>query len=115
VRQFNSAWFRFFLSYDPRPALEAVTVPVLAVFGEKDLQVPPAQSAPEIEAAFERAGHADATVLVLPGLNHLFQEAETGSPTEYQQIEQTMSPAVLEAVSSWILQRFGPGTTISDR
>ena len=115
VRQFNSAWFRFFLSYDPRPALEAVTVPVLAVFGEKDLQVPPAQSAPEIEAALERAGHADATVLVLPGLNHLFQEAETGSPTEYQQIEQTMSPAVLEAVSSWILQRFGPGTTISDR
>lgn len=108
VKQMNSVWFRFFLGYDPRPALEAVTVPVLALFGEKDLQVPPSQSAPEMEAAFERSGHSDATVLVLPGLNHLFQEAETGEMTEYAQIEQTMSPAALQAISSWIQERFGP-------
>ena len=67
VRQFNSAWFRFFLSYDPRPALEAVTVPVLAVFGEKDLQVPPAQSAPEIEAAVHRICQASGRTTVLNG------------------------------------------------
>ena len=111
----NSVWFRFFLGYDPRPALEAVTVPVLALFGEKDLQVPPSQSAPEMEAAFERAGHSAATVLVLPGLNHLFQEAETGSPSEYAQIEQTMSPTALQAISSWIQERFGAGATIRER
>jgi pimeloyl-ACP methyl ester carboxylesterase len=115
VTQMNSVWFRFFLGYDPRPALEAVTVPVLALFGEKDLQVPPSQSAPEMEAAFERAGHSDATVLVLPGLNHLFQEAETGSPSEYAQIEQTMSPTALQAISSWIQERFGAGATIRER
>jgi len=108
VQQFNSPWFRFFLRYDPRPVLERVKVPVLAVIGEKDLQVPSQLNIPEIERAFERGGNEDATVRMLPGLNHLFQEAETGSPAEYAQIEQTMSPLLLEAVSSWILERFGP-------
>lgn len=107
VRQMNTPWFRFFLAHDPRPALEALTVPVLALFGERDLQVPPAQSAPEIEAAFSRAGLADATVIVLPGLNHLFQEARTGNPTEYGRIKETFNPLVLDAVSAWILERFG--------
>lgn len=107
VRQFNSPWFRFFLHHDPRPALESVKVPILALFGGKDLQVPPSLNIPEIERAFERGGNPDATVRMLPGLNHLFQEAETGSPSEYGQIEQTMSPILLETVSDWILERFG--------
>ena len=107
VAQMNSAWFQLFLEYDPRDALSRLTVPVLAVFGGKDLQVPPEQSADEVETALARAGNRDATVVVLPGLNHLFQEAETGHPGEYQQIEETMSPVALETVSSWILERFG--------
>lgn len=106
VAQMNSPWFRFFLHHDPRPALEAVEVPVLALFGERDLQVPPQQSAQAVEDAL---GHnTDALVEVLPGLNHLFQEAETGSPAEYQKIEQTMSPVALERVGAWIMKRFGP-------
>ena len=109
VAQFNSPWFRFFLHHDPRPALERLDVPVLSLIGEKDPQVPHGLNNPEIEAAFERGGNPDATVRMLPGLNHLFQEAETGSPAEYQQIEETMNTAALEAVSAWILERFGPG------
>jgi len=111
IAQLNSPWFRYFLHYDPRPVLEQVTVPILALFGEKDLQVPPAQSAGEVEQALERGGHQDATVQIIPGLNHLFQEAETGLPTEYQQIEQTFSPDALRLVSEWIVKRFGPGRT----
>jgi pimeloyl-ACP methyl ester carboxylesterase len=107
VAQMNSPWFRFFVHYDPAPALERVSVPVLALFGEKDLQVPPLQSAEAVENGL--SGNPDATVEVLPGLNHLFQEAPTGAPSEYQNIEQTMSPAALSAVSDWILARFGPG------
>ena len=107
VQQMNSPWFRFFLHYDPRPALEATRVPVLALIGGKDLQVPAEQNIPEITAAFERGGNSDATVRTLPGLNHLFQEAGTGSPAEYQQIEQTMSPIALEVVGNWIVERFG--------
>jgi len=107
IQQMNTPWFRFFLHHDPRPALEQLSVPVLAIVGEKDLQVPPKQSVPEIEAAFARGGNPDATVQVLPGLNHLFQEADTGAPSEYQRIEETFNAAALELVSSWILERFG--------
>ena len=109
IAQLNSPWFRFFLHHDPRPALERLDVPVLSLIGEKDLQVPHALNNPEIEAAFGRGGNPDATVRTLPGLNHLFQEAETGSPAEYQRIEETMNAVALEAVSEWILERFGPG------
>ena len=114
IQQLNTPWFRFFLEYDPRPALESMTAPVLSLIGGKDLQVPYQQNMPEIEAAFSRSGHPDATVRMLPGLNHLFQESETGSPSEYQNIEQTFSPEALDIVSSWIRERFS-GTSISDR
>lgn len=106
VRQVNSPWFRFFLTYDPRPALERVKVPVLALNGGKDLQVPPELDLREVKAALERGGNPDATVRMLPGLNHLFQKASTGSPSEYATIPETMDPTALEAVGSWILQRF---------
>jgi hypothetical protein len=106
VNQFNSPWFRFFLHYDPRPVLKQVSVPVLAIFGEKDLQVPHDLNVPEIEAAFERGNNEAATVRVLPGLNHLFQQAESGAPSEYQQIEETFNQSALELVSSWILKQF---------
>tara|TARA_B110000116_G_C16550387_1_gene452850 strand:+ start:265 stop:441 length:177 start_codon:yes stop_codon:yes gene_type:complete len=52
------------------------------------------------EAGISRSGHPDATVRMLPGLNHLFQESEAGSPSEYQNIEQTSNPEALDIVSS---------------
>lgn len=106
IRQVNSPWFRFFLTYDPRPTLEKVRVPVLALNGSLDLQVPAESNLHEVEAALKRGGNADVTARLLPGLNHLFQTAHTGSPSEYAQITETMSPVALEAVSSWILERF---------
>jgi pimeloyl-ACP methyl ester carboxylesterase len=109
VAQVNSPWMRFFLTYDPRPTLEKVHVPVLALDGEKDLQVPPKQDLTEIEAALRRGGNKDVTTELLPGLNHLFQHATTGSPSEYAQIEETFAPEAMQIVSSWILARFGPG------
>jgi pimeloyl-ACP methyl ester carboxylesterase len=106
VRQVNSRWFRFFLPFDPRPTLERVEVPVLALIGEKDLQVPADVNLREVRAALERGGNPDVTTTMLPSLNHLFQEAQTGAPSEYGQISQTMSPVALDAISSWILERF---------
>ncbi len=107
VQQINSPWFRFFLPFDPRPTLERVEVPVLALFGEKDLQVPAEVNLREVRAALERGGNPDATTTMLPTLNHLFQESVTGAPSEYGGISQTMSPVALEAISSWITERFG--------
>ncbi len=101
-------WFRYLFSYDPRPVLARVSVPILALFGEKDVQVPPGQNVPPMQAAL--AGNGDATVRVVPGVNHLFQRAETGLIAEYGRIEETMAPAVLEETATWIVQRFGrPG------
>lgn len=85
-----------------------MTVPVLALAGENDLQVPPEQNLPAIRAALERARNRDATVRALPGLNHLLQPSRTGAPAEYGTSEVTMADEALEAISSWILERFGP-------
>jgi len=96
-------WFRFFLCYDPAPALEQVTCPVLALNGEKDLQVDPAQNLGGIEAALKKAGNSNFKVKKLEGLNHLFQTCEAGTPSEYGKIEETFSPVALKEVSDWIL------------
>ena len=107
VLTLSSRWFRFFYDYDPRPALRKVRVPVLAVNGELDTQVPVEQDLPAIEQALREGKNPDVTVRRMPGLNHLFQTAKTGSPTEYATIDETMSPAVLDLVTQWILERFG--------
>jgi pimeloyl-ACP methyl ester carboxylesterase len=96
-----SDWYRAFLRSDPVPALRALRVPVLALNGSLDLQVPPSQNLPPIRAAL--AGNRDATVTELPGLNHLFQTATTGSIAEYRQIEETIAPIVLTTMGDWIL------------
>jgi hypothetical protein len=96
-------WFRFFLSYDPKPTLLKVRVPVLAVWGEKDLQVPPRQNLPLVEEGLEAGGNRDHTIRELPGLNHLLQTAKTGSPEEYAQIAETMSSVALQLIGDWIV------------
>jgi fermentation-respiration switch protein FrsA (DUF1100 family) len=100
---------RFFLTYEPSTALQKVHVPVLALNGSKDLQVPPKQNLAAIRQALQDAGNKDVTIRELPGLNHLFQTAGTGSPSEYATIEETMSPVALQTIADWINERFGSG------
>lgn len=104
VKQILSPWFRFFVKYDPRPTLEQVTVPVFALNGGKDLQVDPKQNLPEIEKALKNGGNKNFKIMELPGLNHLFQPATTGSPTEYSTIDTTISEDVLKIMKDWILE-----------
>jgi hypothetical protein len=105
IEQVTSPWFRFFVQHDPAPALRQVDVPVLALYGSKDLQVPPAQNVEPMREALRSSPSNDVTVRVLDGLNHLFQPADTGLPSEYAQIETTMAPRALRAVSSWIREQ----------
>jgi pimeloyl-ACP methyl ester carboxylesterase len=102
-----SPWFRHFLDYDPRPALRKVTCPVLALNGEKDVQVPAEVNLKAIAAALKEAGNKDVTTLQLPNLNHLFQTCKTGSVTEYAAIEETLAPVALETIADWISKRAG--------
>jgi fermentation-respiration switch protein FrsA (DUF1100 family) len=102
ITQITSPWFRYFLTYDPAAALRKVTCPVLVLNGSLDKQVLPDQNLPAIRKALEEAGNQHFEIDELPGLNHLFQTAKTGSPAEYAQIEETMSPVPLEKMAEWI-------------
>jgi hypothetical protein len=103
IRPLLTPWMRFFLSYDPRPTLRQLTCPVLAINGEKDLQVLPKENLAAIRSALEQGGNRDALVKELPGLNHLFQTCSLCTVAEYMRIEETMAPAALEEISQWIL------------
>lgn len=107
VQSVNTPWFRYFLTYEPAETIERVTVPVLAINGENDLQVPYEENLREIEAALRRGGNTEYKIHALPGLNHLFQYSDTGSPTEYQAIEETWSVEVMELIADWILETVG--------
>lgn len=99
-------WFQFFIRHDPRQALRKVKVPVLALFGGLDTQVIDTQNRPAVEAALEEAGNTDVTARSMPGLNHMFQHAETGGVGEYAEIDETISPEVLDIIFEWIQERF---------
>jgi len=100
-----SPWFKFFLTYDPRPTLSKVSCPVLAINGSKDLQVSPKENLEAIEEALIAGGNKNYLIKELSDLNHIFQTAETGSPDEYARIEETISPVTLELIGDWILEQ----------
>ncbi|MDT7857309.1 alpha/beta hydrolase [Rubrivirga sp. S365] len=97
-------WERYFIAYDPVPALRALRVPALAVFGGLDRQVRADDNVPAMRAALADAP-AGSDVVVFEGLNHLFQPTETGDPAEYGRIDSSYAPAVMEAVADWITAR----------
>ncbi|MHC4320278.1 MAG: alpha/beta hydrolase family protein, partial [Planctomycetota bacterium] len=109
VAQLESPWLRYFMEHDPAPVLERVRCPVLALNGTLDLQVPWKENLEAIREALERGGNEDVTARELPGLNHLFQHAETGLVLEYGRLEETFSVEVLELMATWILKRVGGG------
>ncbi len=98
-------WFQFFIVFDPATVWEKVKCPVLALNGEKDLQVDPVQNLPAIQAALKKGKNKEVTVRILPGLNHLFQHAESGSVAEYEKIEETFAPEAMQAIAEWLRAR----------
>ena len=67
-----------------------------------DMQVDSKENLEAIEKAMIFAGNSKYTIDEIPGVNHLFQTATTGSPNEYSKIEETISPVVLDKISTWI-------------
>jgi pimeloyl-ACP methyl ester carboxylesterase len=104
VAGINTPWFKNFLVYNPYPTLTKITCPVLALNGEKDLQVPPKSNLEAIKNALTEGGNINFETIELENLNHLFQNCETGAVAEYAQIEETISPEVLEIIKDWILE-----------
>ncbi|MBX2997904.1 MAG: alpha/beta fold hydrolase [Caldilineaceae bacterium] len=101
----QSPWYRFFIAYDPAEDLAQISVPVLAIFGGLDLQVPAEANADAVRAAAEAAGNEDVTIEIIPNANHLFQAAETGGVDEYSLLAPEFVPGFLELISEWLLAR----------
>jgi len=106
MQQFESPWFQSFVQLEPSDWLTRVQCPTLALIGSLDFQVPPDANLPAIREAL--AHNPDATVEELPGLNHLFQTAETGMLDEYAVIEETFAPAALDKVAAWVVEKARP-------
>ncbi|HET6931833.1 MAG TPA: alpha/beta fold hydrolase [Candidatus Acidoferrum sp.] len=96
----TTRWERYFLAYDPAPALARLTVPVLALNGSLDVQVPAKENLAAAREALRN--NPKATAMELAGMNHLLQEAKTGAPSEYNDIEETISPAALKIITDWL-------------
>src|SRR5690606_12379597 len=95
-------WMRYLLAYDPATTVARLNIPILAINGEKDVQVDAAQNLAGFDKLLKQAGNSDYEIVSLPNLNHLFQTAKTGSVAEYAQIEEAIAPEVLKVMTEWI-------------
>lgn len=103
VSQLSTPYMRYFLSIDVSPLLGGITCPVMALNGTMDKQVDCEKNLGVLRKAFPSAPHR---IEACKGLNHLFQHCKTGQDAEYEQIEETFSPEVIDSMGDWILGLF---------
>jgi len=106
VAPLSNPWMRRFIAFEPKDFLQNLTIPVLAINGLKDTQVDGLTNLNAIAEIMATNGNEDVTITPLLDLNHLFQPADTGAPTEYGNIDITFDPAALEAIGSWLAARY---------
>ena len=104
-KQVTNAWFRYFIAFNPDEYVAKVKIPVLAINGSLDFQVPAKENLEAIKKSLIKAKNKNFETYEFQGMNHLFQECTTGAMSEYAEIEQTISPKVLDKMSSWIIAR----------
>lgn len=102
ARAISSSWFQYFINFEPSDFLSKIKIPVLALNGDLDLNVSSAENLAGIEQNLKTAGNQHYVLKEFEGLNHLFQPAKTGLSVEYGQIEETISPQVLEIIATWV-------------
>ncbi len=102
INQLTSPWMISFIKLAPAVYLKKVNCPILAIYGNKDLQVPSKENLEALKVILKNNKNTKADLIELKNLNHLFQECQTGLPNEYAIIEQTISPVVLKLISDWI-------------
>ena len=102
AKQFNHPWFHTFLRLDPKAALSKVACPVLAINGEKDVQVEAQRNLRIIRETLPPT--TPKRIISYPNLNHLFQQCKTGEVSEYRTIEETINVRVMQDIVQWIRQ-----------
>ena len=101
----KAPWYRAFVLHDPRKDLVKTKCPVLGIFGEKDLQVPPKMNQEALQKALVTAGNKNVEVKIIKGANHLFQKANTGSPSEYAKLPKAFIADFLPTITTWVLPK----------
>ena len=109
IRLMTSPWYLHFMRYDPAEAMKRIKCPVLALNGEKDIQVDAAMNLTAIQQRISENGNRNVTIKSYPHLNHLFQTCQKGTLDEYRQLEETISPEVLRDITDWILKHSRKG------
>jgi len=102
VQQLFGTWFRYFINFNPRPYLEQLRCKVLALNGDKDIQVISSQNLPGLKAALKKSKAKAIEIKELPGLNHLFQTCKKCTVEEYGILEETIAPSALQEISNWL-------------
>ncbi len=105
-----SPWYREFIEYDPRRVWKEVKCPVLAINGDRDLQVAADENLAAISDSLAQGKNKLLTVKKVAGVNHLMQNCKTGLPSEYATIEETISDSVLKIVHDWLNEILKPGS-----
>jgi pimeloyl-ACP methyl ester carboxylesterase len=102
VKTFSTPWFNYFMKFNPAGYLTQLHCSVLALNGEKDIQVAAKPNLAAIKNALEKSGSTKYLTQEMPGLNHLFQHCKKCTVEEYGELEETIAPEALEVISQWI-------------
>jgi pimeloyl-ACP methyl ester carboxylesterase len=105
LQRITSPNFRYLLEYSPPDVLKQIRCPTLAVFGESDSAVPAKVNEIAMKEAFQAGGKASLTVKVIPKANHVFMEANTGTPEEIPHLKNEFAPGFLDTVAEWVLDK----------
>ena len=102
LKQIMSPWFKYFITYNPLDNLSKIVCPVLALNGSLDIQVQADRNLDAIKNGLESAHNKHFTIKKIDSVNHLFQTCKTGQIDEYNLIEQTIEPKVLQEIIGWL-------------
>ena len=100
LMQMRTPYLSNFLAVDVRPLLGDIICPVLAINGTKDIQVDQETNLSALRNGL--GGNTNNVIKEVEGVNHLYQHCKTGSVTEYNEIEETISPDILTAITDWL-------------
>lgn len=84
--------------YNPVPPLQKIHQPFLAIWGSKDRQVPPAESAEIFKNALDKAGNRNYVLQYIEGADHsIYNNTDDGFVSL-----KTLYPGYAEAMTSWL-------------
>lgn len=103
IRELSTHWTKYFLSHNPIEFVDKLSIPILAIHGDKDTQMSVKLNLSVLKSALEAKKASLSKAVEIVGANHMFQRAITGQMSEYAAIEETISPEVLKMIGDWVL------------